>query len=87
MDQTASAHQIVLRIGECGENSGMDRHIRLCARGNHQKRLKLDASLHVTLQILTVAAHEFCNWLGSILIYRYIVTAMRLKIMLFLMPS
>ena len=38
LDQAASAHQSLLRnLGECCENSSLDRNLRLCAGGDHQK--------------------------------------------------
>ena len=38
MDQTASEDQSIFRyIRECGENSDLDRHLRLCVGGDHQK--------------------------------------------------
>jgi hypothetical protein len=38
MDQTAPAHQIFFRhVRECGEDSDMDCHLRLCAGRHHQE--------------------------------------------------
>jgi hypothetical protein len=42
MDQAASANQGVLwNFGECGEDSNLDCHYRLCACGHRQKGIEI----------------------------------------------
>jgi len=59
MDQTAPADQGVLRhLGECREEPDLDRRVHVCAHAIVRKRLKLEASMHEILQILSLTLFE-----------------------------
>jgi len=59
MDQTAPAHQILLRnVGKRSEDSGMDAVSVYVLVAIIKKRLKLETSLYTILQILSVTLFE-----------------------------
>ena len=59
MDQTAFAHQAVLRhVGKRGEDPNVDRRSDYVLVAIVRKRLALDASLYTLLQIFSIALFE-----------------------------